>query len=366
MLRRIALSGIAPLRPGARGAAAGAAARDVCHHRRPVSTAVRTILLTVAVLLLGVAAASAQSDPDAFTECETAGDAMFVEVSRASCDDARAVALAITAAAGADLQTAIAPTGWTPLHVRDLDLQTAYDIYATRGTATVYIRRRGEAPDLDGWKAGRALVFSSGTLIPGGLAPRGSTLCTSAFLIRLGTSLGGLSAGHCAGLTKAGVTRRRNTAMRRAPQPAMLLGRVRRNLERRRPKIDAVVLPVASGPGRTPANVVERFSFQPPLFVRGRARPLLGRRVCYTGATSGPDRCGKIIRPFPGVRGLSCTNIVAREGDSGAPVYTAPRADGTVRALGIANVVVGIFQLMCFEPIDRVLDALDARLVDAG
>jgi hypothetical protein len=167
-------------------------------------------------------------------------------------------------------------------------------------------------------------------------------------------------------LTKARLTRRRNAAMRRAPQSAILLGRVRRNLQRRRPKIDALVLPVASGPGRVPANVIERFSFQPPLFVRGRARPLLGRRVCYTGATSGPNRCGKIIRPFPGVRGLSCTSIIAREGDSGSPVYTAPRADGTVRALGIANVVVGLFQLMCFEPIDRVLDALDARLVDAG
>jgi hypothetical protein len=343
----------------------GAGRPDVCHHRAPVSTAIRIILLTVAFCLPTVTPAGAESDPDAFTECPTAGDAMFVEVSRASCDDARAVALAITAAPNVDLQTAIAPTGWTPLHVRDLDLQTAYDIYATRGTATVWIRRRGEAPDLDGWIAGRALVFSSGTLVPGGVAPRGSTLCTSAFLIRLGTSLGGLSAGHCAGLTKRGVTRRRNTAMRRAPQPAILLGRVRRNLQRRRPKIDAVVLPVASGPGRTPANAIERFSFQPPLFVRGRARPLLGRRVCFTGVTSGPDQCGKIVRRFPGVRGLSCTNIIAREGDSGSPVYTAPAADGTVHAVGIANIVVGIFQLMCFEPIDRVLDALDARLVDA-
>jgi hypothetical protein len=153
--------------------------------------------------------------------------------------------------------------------------------------------------------------------------------------------------------------------MRRPPQSGILLGRVRRNLQRRRPKIDALVVPVQSGQGRVPANVIERFSFQPPLFVRGRARPLLGRRICYSGITSGPNQCGKIIRRFPGVRGLSCTNIIAREGDSGSPVYTAPAADGTVRAVGIANIVFGIFQLMCFEPIDRVLDALDATLVNA-
>jgi len=58
-----------------------------------VNTTIRIILLTVAACLLAVAPASAQSDPDAYTECETAGDAMFVEVSRASCEDARAVAL---------------------------------------------------------------------------------------------------------------------------------------------------------------------------------------------------------------------------------------------------------------------------------
>ena len=326
---------------------------------------VRIVLLAFTALLIAAATAHAQADPDAYTACETAGDAMFVEVSRASCDDARAVAVAIAAAPAADLPTAIAPTGWTPLRVRGLELQQAYDIYATRGTATLRIRRRGATPDLDGWMAGRELVFSSGTLVPGGAPPRDSTLCTSAFLIRLGTRLGGLSAAHCAGTTKAGVTRRRNAALRRAPQQGIILGGVRRNLARRSRRIDALVLPVPSGPSRPAANVIERFSFQPPLFVRGRARPLLGRAVCYSGVTSGPNQCGKIVRRFPGARGLSCTSIIAREGDSGSPVYTAPAADGTVRALGIANIVFGIFQLMCFEPIDRVLDALDATLVNA-
>ena len=138
---------------------------------------------------------------------------------------------------------------------------------------------------------------------------------------------------------------------------------MRRNLARRAKAIDAVVLPVPSGAGRPPAAVVERFVWRPPWFVRGAAKPLLGRRVCYAGITSGPDNCGTIVRAFPGVRRLSCTDITARQGDSGAPVYTQPAADGTVRAVGIANIVFGLVQLMCFVPIEPVLDALDARLV---
>ena len=69
--------------------AAGADERGVWQHRRPMHALVRTVLLAVTALLLAATAAHAQSDPDAYEECETAGDAMFVEVSRATCDDAR-------------------------------------------------------------------------------------------------------------------------------------------------------------------------------------------------------------------------------------------------------------------------------------
>ena len=345
----------------------GAAGRGACHHRPPVNTTIRIILLTVAACLLAVAPASAQSDPDAYASCPTAGDAVFVDVSRASCDDARAVAVAIAAAPGVDLQTVIAATGWTPLRVIDQAPLTAYDIYATRGTAALWIRRRGEAPDLDGWMAGRELVFASATIVPGGPAPRGATLCTSAFLIRIGTSLGGLSAGHCAGLTKArrdAAAQRRDAARAaardpagpRAPQPPAPPAEDRRA----RP----------AGRGRPGARPGERHR---PLHLPAAAvRPRAARDRCSDGASATPaSRAGRTGAArssgrFPGVRGLSCTNIIAREGDSGSPVYTAPAADGTVRAVGIANVVVGLFGLMCFEPIDRVLDALDARLVDAG
>jgi hypothetical protein len=325
-----------------------------------VKLAFRTSFLAFAVLLAGAANANAQLGE--YDPCPAAGDARFVEVSRASCQDADAVALAITAAP-ANVEAAIVATGWTPLHVVQTTFEDSHDIVATRGLAALRIRRRGPAADLDGWMAGRELLFSRVTLIGGATPPKDSTLCTSAFLIRLGSRLGGLSAAHCAGTTKSKTTKRRNSALRRPPQPGIILGGVRRNLARRANPIDALVLPVPSGVGRPAANVIDRFIWRPPWFVRGIAKPRIGRRVCFSGITSGPDNCGEIVHRFPGTGRLSCTTITARSGDSGAPVYTEPAADGTVHAVGVANIVFGLLQSMCFVPIEQVLDALNATLV---
>jgi hypothetical protein len=329
---------------------------------QPVNAALRTVLLAVGALLATAATANAQAG--AYTPCERAGDAKIVDVSGASCDAARAVATALAAAPPGDVETALLAAGWTPLRAAATGFEQSYDIVATRGLAALWIRRPGDAPDLDGWMAGRELIFSRARLVAGGAAPKDSTLCTSAFLIRLGARSGGLSAAHCAGLTKKRTTRRRNVALRRPPQPGIVLGGVRRNLPRTRP-LDALVLPVPSGPGRPSAAVIDRSILRPPWFVRGSARPVLGRRVCFTGRTSGIDNCGKIVRSYPGTRGLPCTTITARTGDSGAPVYTEPLADGTVRAVGIATLVFGLLQSMCFTPLQPVLDALDATLVTA-
>jgi hypothetical protein len=322
-------------------------------------------ILLLAAALLCAAAAPANAEFGEYSQCPTAGDALFVEVSNATCGDAQAVAIALTAVPAAGVEAALRASGWTPLYVTPIDVQPAYDVVATRGTATVKLRRSGDAPDIDGWAAGRELLFSRLPLVGGAKPPDDSVLCTSSFLIRLGSSQGGLSAAHCGGVRR-GATRRRNAALRRPPLPGIVLGGVRRNLARRARAIDALVLPVPSGPGRPAADVVQRLYSQPPWFVRGRARPLLGRRVCFSGITSGPDNCGKIIHGFPGTRGLACTTITAREGDSGSPVYTLPSADGTVRAVGIANIVYGILQSMCFVPVDRALAALHATLVTSA
>ena len=208
-------------------------------------------------------------------------------------------------------------------------------------------------------------MFSRGTLVPGEPAPRCSAVCTSAFLIRLGRHLGGLSAGHCGGLNRrSNTTRRRNAALRRPPQPGIVLGRVQRNLERKT-SLDALVLPVPSGAGRRPAAVVDRGIMRPPLFVIGLARARSGRRVCFTGRTSGADQCGRIAGRLERT-GLICTGIIAREGDSGGPVYTQPDAEGRVRAVGLTSVVLRLLGTMCFTPIRPVLDALHARMVTYG
>ena len=214
-----------------------------------------------------------------------------------------------------------------------------------------------------------------GQLIGGRPPPRGTAVCTSAFLIRLGGHPGGLSAAHCGGTRRDGTTQRRNGALRRPPQPGIVVGRVQRNLARRRP-LDALVLPVPSGPGRPSSAVVDRGVSRPPWFVAGVGRATSGRRVCFTGRTSGVDQCGAIVgsgkrraelllSAFAGTR-VRCTTIMARGGDSGGPVYTAARADGTVYAVGITTLVVGTGARMCFTPIEPVLAALGARLVTAS
>jgi hypothetical protein len=323
-------------------------------------------IVAVAVTALLLVAAPASAGLGEYTACDATGDAMNVEVSGASCQEAQAVAIALAGTPSSAVEATLGAAGWAPLRAVRLSTLDIYDVIATRGFATLRIRRRGDAPDIDGWMAGRELVFSRRKLVPGATPPGDSKLCTSSFLLQLGARRGGLSAAHCAGVSKlTNATARRYTALRRAPQAGIILGSVRRNLARRARPLDALVLAVPVGVGRPSAPVVERYLFQPPWFVRGSARPLLGRRVCFAGITSGPDQCGEIVHPYPGTRGLSCTTITARAGDSGSPVYTEPAADGTVRAVGIANIVFGFVSSMCFVPLEPVLAALDATLVTA-
>jgi hypothetical protein len=140
-------------------------------------------------------------------------------------------------------------------------------------------------------------------------------------------------------------------------------------LVRTRP-LDALVLPVPAGTARTAAPIVDRGITRPPWIVAGHARPLAGRRVCFTGRTSGADRCG-IVRgtrraaylvSLQSGRVVQCTSIRARPGDSGGPVHTAPRPDGTVRAVGLVTLGVGRSGVMCFTPIAPVLHALRATI----
>lgn len=341
-----------------------------------VRLAVVATVLAASVPVLAAAPARAQS-VGSYTECEPTGAASIVSVSGASCDDARAVATALLAQPADQAPAVLSAAGWAPLRAQDTDDRGEHDVVATRaGGPALRVRRPGAAPDLDGWSAGRELIFSRRRIVGGAPIPRDASLCTSAFLVRVrGGGLGGLSAAHCGGLRRNRTVQRHNSALRRPPAPGIVLGRVQRILTRSRP-LDALVLPIPSGPTRTRAAVVDRGVSNPPWAVAASARPNAGRRVCYTGRTSGVDRCGRIagrsargaerflrIRARVSVR---CTTIRAAQGDSGGPVYTAPRADGTVRAIGIVTLVVGPGARMCFTPLSPVLRGLRARLVTAA
>ncbi len=340
-----------------------------------MDAAVKIALCALVAALLCVTPASAAGLGE-YDQCGPVGSAPVVSVSGASCDAARAVAAGLVAAPPEQSTAVLRAAGWTPLRADAGTGGGEFDLLATRGYAALRVRLPGTAPDLDGWTAGRELLFARGRLVGGARPPSGTVVCTSAFLIRLRGHPGGLSAAHCGGVRKDGTTQRRNAAMRRAPQPGIVLGGVQRNLARTRP-LDALVVPVPTGANRPSADVVDRGVSRPPWYVAGRAQPTPKRRVCMTGRTSGIDQCGVILsgtlgrniarqaRRAVGAR-VICTSIVAREGDSGGPVYTRPRSDGTVRAIGITTLVYGLFQTMCFTAIDPVLDALHATLVTAA
>lgn len=327
----------------------------------------------LACLLGGPAAASAAVGQ--YTQCGASDAATLVAVSGAACDEALAVAQTLSVAGAGERPALLRAARWTPLRAASLADGSSHDLVAIRGHAALRLRFPGAAPDLDGLFAGRELFFSRAQLVGGRRIPRATAVCTSAFLLRLGNHLGALSAAHCGGIRRDRTTSRRNVALRRPPQPGIVLGTVQRNLQRTRP-LDALVVPVPSGPTRPLAAVVDRGVSRPPWFVIGSARPLSKRRVCITGRTSGVDQCGIILfgttrqRLDAGATRLSgvrvvCTSIQAREGDSGGPVYTRPGTAGTVRAVGITTLVLGLFQTMCFTPIIPVLDALNARLMTA-
>ncbi len=336
--------------------------------------ALTTVLCALLAPLTCAATAAAQLGE--YDMCPTVGTAQIVAVSNAGCQDVTAVATAVAAAPADQTPAALRAAGWKPLRSEASENGSTFDLVAIRGRAALRIRRSGTPPDLDGWMAGRELIFARPTLVGGQPPPKGAVLCTSAFLISLRGHPGGLTAGHCGGVRSDGTTHRRNAALRRPPQPGIVLGRVQRNLKRTAP-LDALVVPVPSGPTRPSADVVDRGVSRPPWFVVGRAQPSGGRRVCYSGRTSGIDNCGAILIGRDGRATdrlasriartrVVCTSIPAREGDSGGPVYTRPTAGGAVRAVGITTLVFGLFQTMCFTPITPILDGLNATLVTAG
>ena len=337
--------------------------------------ALAPLLLAALAILAAPAQAQSSAVSYAYESC-AAGAARAVEVVGAPCSEAQAVAARVLAAPVGDGAGVLLAAGWSPLRAQTTEGGGEHDLIATRSAAALRIRRSGTAPDLDGWEAGRELVFARQRLVGGRPAPRGAALCSASWLVRLSSgSLGGLSAGHCGGLRSDRTVHRRNVGLRRPPQPGIILGRVRRILSRSRP-LDALLVPVPRADNRSATPVVDRGVSRPPWIVAGLAQPTAGRAICFTGRTSGIDQCGSIAgrrargaeRLLSGFAGtlVRCTTIRAAEGDSGGPVFTAPLADGTVRAVGITTLIFGDAERMCFTPLSPVLDGLRAQLVTSS
>lgn len=321
---------------------------------------VRRLLAALALLLAAPAAAHADRS---YTGCDP-----DLDVARISCGEAAPVAAA--ARASGDDVAALRRKGWLPLRARTTRGRS--EVVAVRRTAVLRYRSDGPLPDVLAAYAGRELLFSNQRLV-GGQPVRGeASTCTSGFPVRQGSLVRLLSAGHCAADEETGSIDRRYSALRRRPQPGVVLGTVRRSLFVRT-SLDALLLRTL--PDRGAAPFIDRGATRPPWAVVGTARPTAGRRACFTGVTSGIDQCGSIagrsgdaaeayLRRFVGAR-VECTTLRARPGDSGGPVFTAPRADGTTFALGTSTLVIGERSRLCFTPIAPVLDAFDARLVVA-
>jgi hypothetical protein len=315
----------------------------------------RRLVLAAVVLLAAPATAAADRS---FTACDAT-----LDVARVACE----------AAPAARDAEGLRAEGWTPIAARERDGGIA-EVMAVRGTAVVRVRSAGEVPDVLAVVAGRELILSGRRLVGGQPVPEDTAVCTIAFPVRVGSITRALSAGHCAADEETGAIERRFTALRRPPQPGVVLGTIRRSLFVRT-SLDALLLRVPSGEGRGAAPFVWRGFSRPPWAVVGAARSLPGRDMAFTGRTSGVDRRGevagaagaaaaRVLRRVAGAR-VVCTTARARQGDSGGPVYTAPSARGTVRALGTSTLVIGSRARLCYTPIAPVLDAFDARLVVA-
>ncbi len=331
----------------------------------------RALALAVAMLLVYSTAAAADGS---YTACKPPPGTSFVGAARVSCSQIAATAAAAAAAPPEGVVAALIHRGWRPYRAVAVD-GSRFNIVALRGRAVLRIRRFGVAPDLDGFAAGREVAFLKSPLTEGGRLPQEAVICTSGFVVQLtGGSLGGLSSEHCASDSLDGVLQRPHLRLRRLATTGLPFGPATRSLGREA-SFDALMIPLYRSASRTVTAIVDRGISRPPWFVRGVAKATPGRRACLSGSTSGVDVCGRLrgasartIERFFAQRAgtvVRCTTIISADGDSGGPVYTAPRRDGTVHALGLTTVSVGEDNQMCLTPISPTLERLGARLLIA-
>lgn len=269
-----------------------------------------------------------------------------VRITRGDCATARRILQVVLAAR--DERLALQSSGLP--FVRVDPSGRGYGVEASDGGLRLTYRRISAEPTPDHsiYRAGQQIKFG---YKPGGVGGQ----CTGGFAIRLADGkAGALSAGHC-GRDEDGDAVP-NTYWYPGRSRQRVLGTVSLNLWPQGPD----GLAIRFSPGKQSAPQVERGS-RTPITITGTvptAQQAEGRAVCMAGRTSGADGCGTISGSF---EGKTCTTLQARPGDSGGPVYDAPR-DGFARAVGVIAIRRTRSGKMCFAPIDQVLQGLGATL----
>lgn len=194
--------------------------------------------------------------------------------------------------------------------------------------------------------------------------------CTSAFALRKGDQLVGLTAGHCTrGRSGESVVQVLRNGDLRRQDFRRAVGQVLANSNAGEDIVDSQLDAAIFGlEGAARVSQTVQLSPRRRKVIRGvvaNRDQVRGDRVCSTGRVTG-TRCGKItgrdgFRQGVGEGRLTCTDFDVREGDSGGPVFT----DNEGRQAAAVGIVVGSprgSERMCFARIDDILKKFGASL----
>jgi hypothetical protein len=275
--------------------------------------------------------------------------------------------------AAPDELVALEQAGWRTVNVDNLRIDGAdlHQLWAVKGQRRIIYVRPGRDARVDQfgetrvYRAAQEIGFyrSSGE-------PDKAWGCTAGYVLRIGGSAFGLTAGHCSryptvppegGAWETEPAERQDLYLGHRRRQA--LGSVISNAHLGAEGPDALVF--ALDQVSQAAQQIDRGS-RTPLRVSGwlpTRKQRKGLVVCFSGRTSGMQRCGRVYeRLLEGRRRVVCAHVKTTGGDSGGPVYTRPR-EGAVKAVGIvmaSRVFFGRGDL-CYTPIQTVLDAFGAE-----
>jgi hypothetical protein len=300
-----------------------------------------------------------------------ANSVLWSSVRKASCRVFWRLMMKVLAAP--DELVALEQAGWRTVRLDNLEIDGAdlHQLWATKGDRRIVYVRPGRDAVVDEFGAQR--VYRPAQEIGfyrSSAEPDTPWNCTAGYVLRIDGAAFGLTAGHCSrypffppggGAWETESAERQDVFLGHPRRQT--LGSVITNTNLSEDGPDALVFALDQVPQA--AQHIERGSLTPRRvsgWLRTR-RQRNGLVVCFSGRTSGMERCGRIyMRLLEGGRRVVCAHVKTTGGDSGGPVYTRPR-EGAVKAVGIvmaSRVFFGRGDL-CYTPIQTVLDRFGAE-----